>query len=85
MSHRTLRDIRVERGLSQKALAEQANVAQATISHLETGRYAASVSTLRRVAKVLGLTLDEVLALDPTPPEEADAPPDGGVEAAAAS
>lgn len=47
-----LRAIRDERMLSQRELAERSGVAQATISHLESGR-PARAGTIRRLAKVL--------------------------------
>ena len=48
-----VRDLRQSRGLSQKALAEMAKVAQATVAHIETGRKDPSVETLRKIAKAL--------------------------------
>lgn len=78
MKHRTLREIREAQGLTQKALAERADVAQATISHLEVGKYTPSVSTLQKVARVLGLPLDEVLGLAPSPVDQTIAPADAG-------
>lgn len=48
-----IRDLRQDRGLSQKTLAEMAKVAQATVAHIETGRKDPSVDTLRKIAKAL--------------------------------
>lgn len=52
------RAIREERGLTQKELAEIAEMKQSRISELENVNYNAwSVSTLRRLAKALGVRL----------------------------
>lgn len=48
-----IRDLRQSRGLSQKALAEMAKLAQATVAHIETGRKDPSVDTLHKMAKAL--------------------------------
>jgi len=50
---RQLIDLRIERGLSQRKLAEHAGMQQPTIARLEGGQ-TASLRTLRRVADALG-------------------------------
>jgi len=48
------------RQFSVKALAEQAGIAQAYLSQIETGRRKGQVSTLRRIADALKVTLDDI-------------------------
>jgi DNA-binding XRE family transcriptional regulator len=51
---------REHRGLSLKALAEASDIAQPYLSQIETGKREGSVETLRRIAGVLRLSLDEI-------------------------
>jgi transcriptional regulator with XRE-family HTH domain len=50
-----LRALRLDRALSQRDLAAAAGVAQATITRLEQGHRAAYPSTVRKLAKALGV------------------------------
>lgn len=49
------------RGLSQAELAERADVTQATISEIESGRKQGSVTTLKAIAAALETDLDELV------------------------
>ena len=49
------------RGLSAKVLAGKAGIAQAYLSQIETGKREGPVSTLRRIAKALGVTIDDLV------------------------
>jgi transcriptional regulator with XRE-family HTH domain len=53
--------IRQRRGLSQRALAEIANVGHITIARLETGVYDPRLSTLRQLAKALNISVRDLL------------------------
>lgn len=53
--------IRQRRGLSQRALAEIAKVGHITIARLETGVYDPRLSTIRRLAKALGVRVRDLL------------------------
>ena len=55
---------RLERNLTQAALAEQAGVAKRTLERLESGEVAAQLSAFLRVCRELGL-LDRLDALIP--------------------
>lgn len=55
-----LRVFRELRGLTQAALAEQADVNRVTVAEIETGRKQGSVGTLRALAGALGVTLDDL-------------------------
>lgn len=48
---------RVERGLTQTALARQLGVKQPAVARLEAGDHEPSVTTLARLANKLGITL----------------------------
>ncbi len=49
------------RGLTQKGLAGKAGTKAAYISQIETGRRTGSTKTLRRIAKALGVDLDDIV------------------------
>lgn len=61
---------RIERNLTQAALAEQAGVAKRTVERLESGRVATQLSGFLRVCRALGL-LDR---LDILLPEQSPGP-----------
>ena len=68
-----LREARVSRGLSLRALAERLGVSPSLISQVETGRAKPSVSTLYAIVTELGISLDELVYPDarrPTPAPE---------------
>ena len=59
---RNLQRLREEHGLSQAALARLSEVSQALISRLEAGeRQDAGGALLLRIARALGVTVDELL------------------------
>ncbi|MGI9185903.1 MAG: helix-turn-helix domain-containing protein [Gaiellales bacterium] len=53
--------VRVQRGLTQAAMAELAGVSASAISQAERGQRGLSVDTLLRLATGLGVTLDELV------------------------
>lgn len=62
-----LAEIRVKRKLSQRALAEKANMSQTYLCNVETGKADPSLSTLKRLAEALNVTVSE-LVKDPQAP-----------------
>ncbi len=60
-----LRRARQAKGLSQEALAHDADIDRTYISSLERGTYAASVDTIEKLAEVLGVAPDELLRRTP--------------------
>ena len=63
-----LRQIRETQGLSQRALAAKAGITQAALFRLESGETDPRLLTLRRLAKVLGVTVAEIIGEGkPTP------------------
>src|SRR5436190_24161655 len=77
-----LREVRIARGLSLRALAQRVGVSPSLISQVETGRARPSVRTLYAIASELRISLDELLFPDAAqepietegPTADADAP-----------
>jgi putative transcriptional regulator len=57
-----LRELRDERGWSQGALAERADVSRQTINAIESGKYDPSLPLAFRLAGVFGLRIEEIFA-----------------------
>lgn len=55
---RQVRDLREAHGLSQRELAERMRTTQSVIARLEAGGSKPTISTLERVAKALGTSID---------------------------
>ena len=62
--------IRKERGIRQEELAQMLGVSRQTISSLETGRYNPSIFLAYKVAKLFGMTIEEVFVFDEAEQEE---------------
>lgn len=63
-----IRDIRIEKRLTQEYIADMADVNTSHISNIENNRVKISLSTLVHVCNALGTTVDYILAeeyLDP--------------------
>jgi transcriptional regulator with XRE-family HTH domain len=58
---RNLRRRRHAKGMSQEALAHEADVDRTYISSLERGVYAATIDMVGKLAEVLGVEPDELL------------------------
>ncbi len=58
---RRLKELRRLRALSQEELAEDSGVGRATISRIERGLSGAQGRTLRRLAKALGVNVEELV------------------------
>lgn len=52
---------RDHRGLSGRALAEQAGIAPAYLSQIETGKREGKVETLKAIAEALGVMVDDLV------------------------
>ena len=64
-----IRDIRIEKRLTQEYIADMADVNTSHISNIENNRVKISLSTLVHVCNALGTTVDYILAeeyLDPS-------------------
>ena len=56
-----LKQLRATKGLTQLRLAKKARLTLAYIGRLETGHYDPQLSTLRKLAKVLGVTISDLV------------------------
>ena len=56
-----LKRLRSRKGLTQEALARKAGVSLGYVARLEIGRHDPKLSTLKRLAKALGVKLAELL------------------------
>ena len=56
--------IRTERGIRQDELAKVLGVSRQTISSLENGRYNPSITLAYKIAKLFGMTIEEVFCFE---------------------
>lgn len=63
--------IRKEKGLTQKDLAEKLHISDKTVSKWETGRGAPDISNLEVLSETLGISVSELLAGKRLPPKQA--------------
>lgn len=59
-----LKELREAAGLSQEKLARAADISFRTVQHIEKHHGDPRLSTARRLAKALGVTVDELLPED---------------------
>ncbi len=57
-----LRELRDARGWSQGELAEQLDVSRQTVNALETGKYDPSLPLAFRIARLFGLSIEDVFS-----------------------
>jgi transcriptional regulator with XRE-family HTH domain len=58
---RRLRKLRIEKRLSQAALAKRADLSREYVNKIEAGRYDPPLSTINALAKALGVSVTELL------------------------
>jgi len=73
---RRLLVLREREGLSQKYLADSLGVAESTYSRYEAGLRKVPLPDLRHLARLLGVTTDQLLGVEPLPPPRQRAPGD---------
>jgi transcriptional regulator with XRE-family HTH domain len=61
-----LRTLRKQRGLSQQALADEAEISWPTVQRVEAGTQSPTLEVLDALAQALGLSLSELLRLPDT-------------------
>ncbi|NPA46512.1 MAG: helix-turn-helix transcriptional regulator [Chlorobi bacterium] len=61
-----LKLFRVAAGLTQAELAERAGVSRQTVYAIEKGKYVPSVRLALRLAKILGVRVEDIFILDET-------------------
>lgn len=57
---RTIRDLRRSAGMTQLELANQIGVTPVTVYNWERGRYEPKASQLRALARIFGVSMDEI-------------------------
>jgi transcriptional regulator with XRE-family HTH domain len=62
--HEKLQTLRKEKGWTQEALAEKLYVSRTAISKWESGRGYPNIDSLRAIARVFSVTVDELLSTD---------------------
>ena len=63
--HMRLRTLRSQNGLSVRTLARRAEMSYTFVSNVENGKADPSLSTLRRLAKALDITVSELIGEKP--------------------
>ena len=66
---KSLKVIRQAQGVSLRKLGEQAGASYVTLARIETGIYDPRLSTLRKVARVLKVTVAQVIGDQPFTPK----------------
>lgn len=66
--------LRKEEGITQVKLAEQLGTSQQTITAYEVGRRRVPVSSLPKIAKLLGVSIEELIGETPKPAKRGPAP-----------
>lgn len=59
-----LRELRTARGLTQQQLAAQVHVSARTILSIEKGQYSPSLMLAYRMARVFGVTVEQLCCLE---------------------
>ena len=62
-----LRALRKQRGLSQQALADEADISWPTVQRVEAGSQSATLEVLAALAQALGVSLKELVDLPEAP------------------
>ncbi len=64
--HNRLKEYRARLDLNQSELGKLAGVSRQTISQIERGDYSPSVTLALRLAKICGVTVEDIFSLDET-------------------
>ena len=60
-----VRELRMERGMTQEQMAERVGVSRQTIISIESGRYNPSIVLAYKLARVFGQIIEEVFFYEP--------------------
>lgn len=66
---------RKEQGLTQQQLADTLDISQQTLAHYEVGRLRVAVSMLSQLAKILSISVEDLLEEAPEPGKSRRGPP----------
>lgn len=67
MAQNRIRELRQKKGFSQLQLSLELEVTQETISAYEHGRHLPSVTSLMKMAKLFGVSMDYIMGLSDVP------------------
>lgn len=56
-----IKRLRLEKGWSQKRLAEEAGLSQSFIHSIEVGQKSPTIRSIRKIAKALGVPVEEII------------------------
>ncbi|CCX36737.1 putative uncharacterized protein [Clostridium sp. CAG:1013] len=59
-----VKELRLQRGMTQQELAEMVRVSSRTIISIEKGQYSPSLMLAYRMARVFGVTVEELCCLE---------------------
>ena len=59
-----IEELRKQRGIRQEEFAKMLGVSRQTISSLETGRYNPSIFLAHNIAKIFGMSIEEVFLFE---------------------
>lgn len=62
-----IRALRKQHGLTQKQVADRLQLERSTYAFYETGKTTPGFETLRRLSRLFGVTVDELLGSSPSP------------------
>lgn len=62
---RSIKEVRMERGISQARVAEMAGVSQAQIARIEQGHRSANPIIMARIATALGMSVEDITPIMP--------------------
>lgn len=68
----TIRDVRLEKGLSQEVLSGLAGIARTHLTMIENGTMHPTIETLSKIAQALGMRTSELLSMMETRIEAGD-------------
>ena len=71
---RRIAELRQQQGFTQERLAERVGIEPVTLSRLETGTRAVSISSSAAIADALGVSLGDLLDVDRPQPEVSSTP-----------
>lgn len=69
-----LKEVRARAGLTQEALARAADISLSAITKLESGKVDPTWGTVQRIAKALGVSVEEFKDDEPAAPEPEEKP-----------
>jgi putative transcriptional regulator len=69
-----LKVLRAERDWSQADLAERLDVSRQTVNAVETGRYEPSLTLAFKIARLFGVTIEEIFHPEVTEPSGKEGP-----------